>query len=347
MEQACITGKKGFEYLSCLGSIYNESKRYTETIRIINDAMHMKQVYEKEELYNQLHFYRGEAFMGAERYENARVDFERVESYAYQRQDWDEVALVRLYQTRMNLKRKNVNELTLDDISNYLYSLNEYEPSPYMVESFRRDREQLISILSAFYRLKECLDQQNPPEDFFFRLSMAIGYMEQVYEHGQKPKLDWLILADNPGKVRGEITTFSGSPCIYSFDEVANELTERDIGHFRVWSVLSLGETDPRSLARVSFLIGRFYREGHIIYIYDPKQAFPEMIYTALEFFFVENIDDLKILSYACLLYNEVRKFFNSTITPLGMAPLGVTPSLLAAQAETIGLLPTEGESGI
>lgn len=344
MARACSTGKKGIGYLGCLGSIYNEAKRYSETIRLLTETMSTRQLHEDEELYNALYFYRGEAFMGMDRYENAWADFERVAAHAREKHDFDSLALVRLYQIRMNLKQKSVYELKLDDIGTFLENLLEYEPSPYMIKSFKRDREQLIGILNALYLLKQCLDEQEPPTDFYIRLGMAVEYMEHVYEGEQKSGLDWLVLADNPGKIRGQISQFPGLPHLYGFNEVENAITERDIGRYRVWGVLLLEEKqDLAAFARISFLIGRFYREGYIIYIYDPNKVLPGMMYTALEYFFVESIEDVKSLSYACLLYNEVRNYLSSTITPLGMAPLGVTPSLLATQVDTIALLPSQG----
>src|SRR6266700_1876816 len=146
MQLACSTGKNGYMYAACLASIYNETKRFTETTQLFDAFIENEKTRADEKLENTLYFYRAEASIGTDRYADARSHLAHVERYARANQDWDALAHVRLYQIRSELKRKNVGELSPDEIRSHLSVLYEHEPSPYIAESFKLDRENVISI---------------------------------------------------------------------------------------------------------------------------------------------------------------------------------------------------------
>jgi hypothetical protein len=122
-------------------------------------------------------------------------------------------------------------------------------------------------------------------------------------------------------------------------------MIEQNFVQHRVWCVLTLQEDIPPStIASITFLIGHFYRAGYTtIYIYDPKRAFPEIVRKSLANFFMDRVEDLIRLGYTTLLYDKAREHLSEPWTALGMAPIGVAPSLLDAQVEDIDLLPLEG----
>lgn len=346
MQRACSTGTKGHIYLSCLASLYNQTKRYSETIALFDNIIENEKIRANEEVENELYFYQAEACMGIERYAFAQANLDHVERYARARRDWDALAHVKLYQVYIELRRKDVGELSLDEIRSYLSLLYDHEPSPYVVEPFKRDRENVISILSAFYLIKQCLNEQEPPDDFDERLAGAIYYIEQMYERGEERDLNLLVLADNPSAVPGELYKVKCIRRMFRFDEVQTDLTEREMENYRVWAVLALtGNVQPSTIASLTYYIGRFYREGYTIYIYDPKRVFPESVRKSLKSFFVDSIEEITQFTYMNMLYDEAREYLSKTKSSLGLAPIGIAPSRMIAQAENIDLLPVEGEN--
>jgi len=349
MQRACTTGEKGYGYLSCLGGIYTETKRYVEAIELFERAIADERIRNDPVLYNELHFYRGEAYMGAERYDEALADFRHVETYARAHRDWDALAHVKLYQIRTELKRKDVAELDVDDLQSYLNELYKHEPSLYVVESFRRDRERMISILSAFYFLKRCADDsQLSDQDFERYLENAIAHLSNLYEEGHSPDLDLLVLSDDPAVPR--LSEWYEIPYLnihlFSFEEVAEDPEKLKIESYPVWSILASGkEVESSVITSLTYIMGRFYHDGYTIYVYDPGTVFPPYIRQSAASFFVDTIADLGKFSYASLLYEKALEYISNPKTPLGMAPIGVAPSRLAAQAEDIRLLSLERES--
>ncbi len=347
MELACSTGTKRHTYLGCLASLYNETKRYPQTIMLFDKINDNEQVRADEELLNELYFYHAEACMGTRRYDLAQASLNHVERYARAKRDWDVLAHVKLYQVRNEVKSKDVRELSLDEIHSYLSVLYEHEPSPYDIESFKRDREYLISILSAFYLIKQCLNEQEPPDDFDVRLAEAIHYMEKMYEKGEERDLNLLILADKVSAVPAGLFTAICTPHTFRFDQVGTDLTEREMELYRVWAVLALtGEIQTSAIASLTFCIGRFYREGYTIYIYDPKRVLPEIVRKSLHEFFVASIEEITQFTYMNMLYDEAHKYLSSTRSSLGglLVPTGIVPWREMAHVEEIDLLPIEGE---
>lgn len=344
MKRACKTGKQGYGYLSCLGGIYTETKRYSEAVRLFDQAISDEKVQQDLELYNEIHFYRGEAYMYMGKdpyYDRALADFDHVEQYARARRDQDALAHVKLYKVRTELMRKDVAELELGDLRSYLEELYQYEPSIYVVESFRSDRERLISILSAFYLLRQCMSSP-PPSNFEQCLKDAIDYMEKMYREERNPDLNLLVLSDDHSLPKDLYKYPYLNPRLYHFDEVGTELRDPN-ERFRVWSVFALkGDSPPSVMNSVTYLVGRFYERGHTIYIYDPHRVFPNYIRESKEEFFIDTIDGLGRYSYVSLLYEKARGYLSSPKTPLGMAPINVAPSLLATQAEVLELLPID-----
>src|SRR5436305_6485141 len=110
-------------YAACLTIIYNETKRFTETTQLFDAFIENEKTRADEKLENALYFYRAEASIGTDRYADARSHLAHVERYARANQDWDALAHVRLYQIRAELKRKNVGELSPDDIRSHLSAL--------------------------------------------------------------------------------------------------------------------------------------------------------------------------------------------------------------------------------
>ncbi|HYX51094.1 MAG TPA: methyltransferase domain-containing protein, partial [Ktedonobacteraceae bacterium] len=111
MQLACSTGKKGYMHIGGLASIYNKTKRFSETIKLFDMFIGNEKTRSDEKLENALYFYRAEAGIGTDRYANARSYLARVERYARASQDWDTLALVKLYQIRTELKLKDVGDL--------------------------------------------------------------------------------------------------------------------------------------------------------------------------------------------------------------------------------------------
>lgn len=336
MQLACSTGKDGYKYISGLASIYNETKRFSQTIQLFETFVENEKTRADERLENALYFYRAEAGIGTDRYAIARGYLAQVERYARANQDWDALAHARLYQIRTELRLKDVGELSPDEIRSHLSVLYEHEPSPYAAESFKLDRENVISILSAFYLINQFINEQVPPEAFDVILTVAIYHLEKMYERGEERELNLLVFADNPGAVPGGLYKYKYVPHLFRFDEVGTDLTEREMHQFRVWAILVLTSEIPAStLSAITFAIGRFSHEGYTIYIYDPKRVLPEFVRRSLNEFFVDSIEDIAQFAYINMLYDRAREYLSST---RGSSAIGITPS--GQSSSNIDLLP-------
>jgi len=335
IQLACSTGKNGYFYIGSLAKIYNETNRFSETIQLFDTVIENERTRANEKLENALYFYRAEASIGTDRYANARTFLAHVERDAQVNQDWDALAHVKLYQIRTELKRKNVRELGPDEIRSYLSVLYKHEPSPYVAESFKLDRENVISILSAFYLINQSLDKQESSDKFDEIVAEAIYYLEKMYERGVARDLNLLVFADNPGVVPVELYKFNCQPHLFRFDEVGTDLTEREMDVFRVWAILALtGEARASTLSAITYAIGRYYHEGYTIYIYDPKSVLPEFVRKSLKSFFVNSIEEIAQFTYINMLYDKARDY------------LGSTRSLpaIGQSSPDMHLLPIEGE---
>jgi SAM-dependent methyltransferase len=341
MQLACSTGKNGYRYTCCLASIFNETKRYSETIQLFDAFVENEKIRTDEKLENNLYFYRAEASIGTDRYDNARTYLAHVERYARASQNWDAVALVKLYQIRAELKWKDVGELSPDEIRSYLSVLYENELSPYVAESFKLDRENVISILSAFYLINQFLDEQAPPDNVDEILAEAIGHLEKMYERGEERDLNLLVFADNPGAVPGELYKFNCRCHLFKVDEVGSILTETEMHKYKVWAILVLtGEAPTSTLSAITFAIGRFSHEGYTIYFYDPKRILPEFVRKSLNEFFVDSIEEIAQFAYINMLYDNARDYLGNT---RGSSHMDITPS--GQSSSNIDLLPIEGET--
>jgi hypothetical protein len=340
MQLACSTGKNAYIYLGCLASIYNETKRFPETVQLFDTFVENEKTRADEKLENALYFYRAEASIGTDRYANARSYLARVERYARANQDWDALAYVKLYQIRTELKRKHVGELNPDEIRSHLSVLYEYEPSPYVAESFKLDRENVISILSAFYLIKQFLNEQAPPDNFDEILTEAIYYLEKMYERGEMRDLNLLVFADNPGTLRGGLFKFNCNLHLFRFDEVGTDVTESEMHRSRVWAILALtGEVPGSTLAAITFAVGHFSQEGYTIYFYDPKKVVPESVRKSLNEFFVDSIEEVGQFTYINMLYDKARDYLSST---RGSSAMDIT--LTSQGSMNFDLLPLERE---
>lgn len=340
MRKACNIEKHGFQYLSCLAGIYNETRRYSEAVRFLDNIAEMEQFRDHEELYNELHFYRGEACIGIGRYDDAKSSFEVVERYARARHDSDALAHVKLYHVLMSLKGKDISDLGQLEIQTHLRNIHEQEPSLYVGEAFKRMRDRLICILTALYMLKKCLNEQEPPDDFNTDIDQAITYMEKACDEDQQ-YLDLLVLTDHPVMLKDNSSFLKSNPHIYSFEEIEKDVSETDLKKYHVWAVLILEkQIQPALLAHIAFLLGRFSREGNTIYIFDPHHVLPHSTYSALNTYFVESIAQISQFCYICILNDKIRDYLSSTKRPQRMAPIVSAPALRAAQAEDMWLLP-------
>ncbi len=340
MQLACSTGKNGYMYISGLASIYNETERFSETIQLFETFVENEKTHADERLENALYLYRAEAGIGTDRYANALGYLAHVERYARANQDWDALAHAKLYQIRTELKWKDVGELSSDEIRSHLSVLYEHEPSPYVAESFKLDRENVISILSAFYLISQFINEQVPPEAFDVILALAIDYLEKMYERGEERRLGLLIFADNPGAVPGALYKYNCGPHLFRVDEVGSVLTEGEMHQFKVWAILALtGEAPTSTLSAITFAIGRFSHEGYTIYFYDPKRVLPEFVRKSLNDFFVDSIEEIAQFTYINMLYDQARDYLSSTRSS---SAIDITPSGLSSL--NIDLLPIEGE---
>src|SRR5947209_6770220 len=80
MQLACSTGKDGYIYVSGLASIYNETKRFSQTIQLFETFVENEKTRADERLENALYFYRAEAGIGTDRYAIARGYLAQVRS---------------------------------------------------------------------------------------------------------------------------------------------------------------------------------------------------------------------------------------------------------------------------
>ncbi len=340
MQLACSTGKNGYMYVSGLASIYNETKRFSQTIQLFETFVENEKTRADERLENALYFYRAEAGIGTDRYALARGYLAHVERYARANQDWDALAHAKLYQIRNELKWKDVGELSSDEIRSHLSVLYEHEPSPYAAESFKLDRENVISILSAFYLINQFINEQVPPEALDVILTVAIYHLEKMYERGEERDLNLLVFADNPGAVTGGLYKYNFVPHLFRFDEVGTDVTEREMHRFKVWAILVLtGEASASTLSAITFAIGRFSHEGYTIYFYDPKRVLPEFVRRSLNEFFVDSIEEIAHFPYINMLYDKARDYLSSTRSS---SAIDITPS--GQSSSNIDLLPSEGE---
>jgi len=342
MQLACSMGKYGYMYIACLASIYNETKRFSETIQLFDTFIENEKIRIDEKLENALYFYRAEAGIGTDRYAHALGYLAHCERYARANRDWDALAHVKLYQIRTELKRKDVGELSPDEIRSHLSVLYEHEPSPFVAESFKLDRENVISILSAFYLINQSLNEQVLPDNVDEILAEAIYYLEKMYERGEERELNLLIFADNPGAVPGELYKFNCRLHLFRFDEVGTDLTEREMHQFRVWAILALtGEAPASTLSAITFAMGRFSHEGYTIYFYDPKRVWPTFVRKSLNEFFVDSIEEIAQFTYVNMLYDKARDYLSSTRIP-GLSAMDIT--LSEQSSSNIDLLPIEEE---
>jgi tetratricopeptide (TPR) repeat protein len=341
MQLACSTGTNGYIHIGGLASLYNETKRFSETIKLFDTVIENEKTRTNEKLENALYFYRAEAGIGTDRYAQARAYLARVERYARASLDWDALALVKLYQIRTELKLRDVAELSLDEIRSYLSILYEHEPSPYVAESFKLDRENVISILSGFYLINQSVHEESPLHDIDEILAKAIYYLEKMYERGEDRELHLLVFADNPGVVPGELYKFNCRLHLFRFDEVGTDLTEGEMHQFRVWAILALtGEAPAATLSAITFAIGRFSHEGYTIYFYDPKRILPEFVRKSLKEFFVDSIEEIAQFAYINMLYDTSRDYLSSTRSSSAM-----DITLIGQSSSNIDLLPMESEA--
>ncbi|MEI7845114.1 MAG: methyltransferase domain-containing protein [Chloroflexota bacterium] len=351
MEKACATGQDGYGYLSCLGGIYTETKRYSDAIRTFERAMGDEKVRKSVALYNELHFYRGEAYMmmGSnpyiDYYSKALADFEHVEQYAKVTENWDALAHVILYKVRAELKRQDVGKLTQAEIERFLVDLYEHEPSLFVVESFRRDRLRLISILRAFSMLKYCLDENISIASYNSGLYEAITNLESLFDGQFSYPLTMPVLVDSPILPESEYivnTKFKNlEPRYISFDEIGTTDLPESLRPFSVWGVIIRSENplSTQVLSKITYYVGRFHEKGYTIFIYDPHNHFPSEIRSANPDLFIDDVESLFRTCYTILLYERAKEYIGSPKTPLGMAPIGVAPSMLAAQSDEVDLL--------
>ena len=341
MQLACSTGKNGYMYIGGLASIFNETSRFSETIQLFDTFVENEKIRADEKLENALYFYRAEASIGTDRYAQARTYLARIERYAQASQDWDALALVKLYQIRTELKLRNVAELSLNEIRSYLSILYEHEPSPYVAESFKLDRENVISILSAFYMINQSVHEQAPPDNVDEILAGAIYYLEQMYERGEERNLNLLVFADNPGAVPGGLLQSKFKTSLFRFDEVGTDVSEREMHQFRVWAILALtGEAPASALSAITFAIGRFSQEGYTIYLYDPFRVLPEFVRKSLHDFIVDSIEEIAQFAYINMLYDEARNYLGSM---RGSSAMDIV--LSGQSSSNIDMLPIEGET--
>jgi SAM-dependent methyltransferase/TPR repeat protein len=341
MQLACSTGKNGYIHIGGLASIYNETKRFSQTIKLFDTFIENEKTRADEKLENALYFYRAEAGIGTDRYANARSYLARVERYARASQDWDILALVKLYQIRTELQLKDVGDLSLDEIRSYLSVLYEHEPSPYVAGSFKLERENVISILSGFYLINQSVHEQAPSENIDEILTGAIYYLEKMYERGVVRDLNLLVFADDPGAVPGELYKFNCTLHLFRFDEVGTDLTEGEMHQFRVWAILPLtGEVPAATLSAITFAIGRFSHEGYTIYFYDPKKVLPAFVRKSLKEFFVDSIEEIAQFAYINMLYDKARDYLSST---RGSSAMDIT--LSGQNLSNIDLLLIESEA--
>src|SRR5258708_3342324 len=340
MQLACSTGKNGNMYIGGLASIYNETKRFSQTIQLFDTFVENEKTRADEKLENALYLYRAEASIGTDRYANARGYLAHVERYARANQDWDVLAQLKLYQIRTELKWKDVGELSSDEIRSHLSVLYEHEPSPYAAESFKLDRENIISILSAFYLINQFINEQEPPEALDMILTVAINHLEKMYERGEERDLNLLVFADNPGAVPGELYKYNCRHHLFRVDEVGTVLSESEMHQFKVWAILALtGEAPTSTLSAITYAVGRFSHEGYTIYFYDPKRVLPEFVRKSLSYFFVDSIEEIALFTYINMLYAKARDYL---IRTRSSSAIYITPSGLSSSK--IDLLPIEGE---
>src|SRR5258708_10638291 len=95
MQLACSTGKNGYMYIGGLASIYNETKRFSQTIQLFDTFVENEKTRAHDKLENALYLYRAEAGIGTDRYDNARENLAHVERYARVNQDSDVLAHVK------------------------------------------------------------------------------------------------------------------------------------------------------------------------------------------------------------------------------------------------------------
>ncbi len=341
MQLACSTGTNGYMYIGGLASIFNETNRFSETIQLFDTFVENEKTRADEKLENALYFYRAEASIGTDRYAQARTYLARIERYARASQDGDALALVKLYQIRTELKMRNAAELSLNEIRSYLSVLYEHEPSTYVAESFKLDRENVISILSAFYLINQSVHEQAPPDNVDEILAGAIYCLEKMYERGEERNLNLLVFADNPGAVPGGLLQNKFKTSLFRFDEVGTDVTEGDMHQFRVWAILALtGEAPASALSAITFAIGRFSQEGYTIYLYDPKRVLPEFVRKSLQDFIVDSIEEIAQFAYINMLYDEARNYLGSM---RGSSAMDIV--LSGQSSSNSDLLPIEGEA--
>jgi len=341
MQLACSTGKDGYMYIGCLAGIYSETKRFSETIQLFDTFVENEKTRADERLESTLYFYRAQASIGTDRYANAQGYLAQVERYARANQDWDALAHAKLYQIRNELKWKDLGELSSDEIRSHLSVLYEHEPSPYAAESFKLDRENIISILSAFYLINQFINEQVPPDALDVILTVAIYHLEKMYERGEERDLNLLVFADNPGAVPGELYKFNCRHHLFRVDEVGTVLSESEMHQFKVWAILALtGEAPTSTLSAITYAVGRFSHEGYTIYFYDPKRVLPEFVRKSLNDFFVGSIEEIAQFTYINMLYDKARDYLSSTRSS---SAINITPSGLSSSK--IDMLPLEGEA--
>src|SRR5260370_7532568 len=81
MQLACSTGKNGYMYIGGLASIYNETKRFSQTIQLFDTFVENEKTRADEKLENALYLYRAEAGIGTDPYPNALQNLPHVTRY--------------------------------------------------------------------------------------------------------------------------------------------------------------------------------------------------------------------------------------------------------------------------
>lgn len=166
-------------YLPCYGTIHSEAKKYSQAVEIFDDVFtldgltriygnslskdeikrRLKRIHEKNDLKNEIIFYRGDANWGLGLFEKARDDFETFADYCREIGNSDGLSHAQLYIVKTFLKEKNIFLLRPEDLKKRLDILEKNRFSLYANRYIHRDWEKTIKILTGLLYLSDFLSK--------------------------------------------------------------------------------------------------------------------------------------------------------------------------------------------
>lgn len=125
-------------YMTCLGTIYCETREYDRAVRIFTHALAINEVRTNVHLTNEILFYEADALTWLGKIEESKKLFEQFEEYALNYNYADGIAHSKLYQIAHQLRTTTIVAMELEALASLRKMLEDHQPTPYATPSFHK-----------------------------------------------------------------------------------------------------------------------------------------------------------------------------------------------------------------